>query len=171
MPILEGLRRSSTSFNGAGMFLSRKYPIRGRTGTWHGASMGPGCFYPGNTVPFIASRADMLASMGPGCFYPGNAPVVPFLRLSKKLQWGRDVSIPEMRCRVCYAASVCSASMGPGCFYPGNLLAADRGIARIGASMGPGCFYPGNGDSVMANWQTTLLQWGRDVSIPEMATA
>ena len=39
------------------------------------------------------------------------------------------------------------------------------------ASMGPGCFYPGN----TANWTRPIhrvwLQWGRDVSIPEMHMA
>ena len=34
--------------------------------------------------------------------------------------------------------------------------------------MGPGCFYPGNDGSVIATGALAALQWGRDVSIPEM---
>ena len=37
--------------------------------------------------------------MGPGCFHPRNDPVSGHLTLRVLLQWGRDVSIPEM-CRV-----------------------------------------------------------------------
>ena len=34
--------------------------------------------------------------------------------------------------------------------------------------MGPGCFYPGNSASGMIVIAPFTLQWGRDVSIPEM---
>src|ERR1019366_7321196 len=34
--------------------------------------------------------------MGPGCFYPGNARYRSAPRILPWLQWGRDVSIPEM---------------------------------------------------------------------------
>src|ERR1039458_6532719 len=60
------------------------------------------------------------------------------------LQWGRDVSIPEM---------------GPLCC---------RGSYRRRASMGPGCFYPGNTVAIGAAGTAGGLQWGRDVSIPEI---
>ena len=82
--------------------------------------------------------------MGPGCFYPGNNPGPAN---------GHRVS---------------DASMGPGCFYPGNLVDQDRvGVAPV-ASMGPGCFYPGNVCRAASQLALIVLQWGRDVSIPEM---
>src|ERR1017187_8700558 len=60
------------SFNGAGMFLSRK-SLRDIAGTRGlAASMGPGCFYPGNTDGRHRGHRRYRASMGPGCFYPGN---------------------------------------------------------------------------------------------------
>jgi hypothetical protein len=34
--------------------------------------------------------------MGPGCFHPRNAALASYTRWSPVLQWGRDVSIPEM---------------------------------------------------------------------------
>ena len=37
------------------------------------ASMGPGCFYPGNRLNGSPHRGYIPASMGPGCFYPGNS--------------------------------------------------------------------------------------------------
>ena len=36
------------------------------------------------------------------------------------------------------------------------------------ASMGPGCFHPRNVDDKEYRLAYSLLQWGRDVSIPEM---
>ena len=60
------------------------------------------------------------------------------------LQWGRDVSIPEI--------------VG---------LALGEVVHRV-ASMGPGCFYPGNDTAGSTLYKLTWLQWGRDVSIPEI---
>ena len=58
--------------------------------------MGPGCFYPGNGITVGVIDSGTHASMGPGCFYPGNA-VTSSTRLWRQLlQWGRDVSIPEI---------------------------------------------------------------------------
>ena len=65
---------SNRGFNGAGMFLSRKLSGSiSSTAIATNASMGPGCFYPGNTIP------------------------QPLLYIRVWLQWGRDVSIPEIR--------------------------------------------------------------------------
>src|ERR1039458_5136973 len=36
--------------------------------------------------------------------------------------------------------------------------------------MGPGCFYPGDENSDWGSRPVALLQWGRNVSIPEIAT-
>src|ERR1039458_1410697 len=58
--------------------------------------MGPGCFYPGNAVVFFGGAKHDVASMGPGCFYPGNHPAGGRMTPLVELQWGRDVSIPEM---------------------------------------------------------------------------
>src|ERR1039457_2829049 len=60
------------------------------------------------------------------------------------LQWGRDVSIPEISCSGWSAGRLRFASMGPGCFHPRNLRERERRCPN------------------------TLLQWGRDVSIPEI---
>src|ERR1035441_4844504 len=61
--------------------------------------------------------------------------------------------------------------MGPGCFYPGNIGESQRTLRTCGASMGPGCFYPGNATRFHWHRAGKRLQWGRDVSIPEMKTA
>src|ERR1039458_8332124 len=82
--------------------------------------------------------------MGPGCFYPGNPSVNPEPVRLPELQWGRDVSIPEIR------------------------PPAPRPAITSMASMGPGCFYPGNSATAAATYGMWALQWGRDVSIPEM---
>ena len=178
-------------FNGAGMFLSRKLAPRRPAMPRLMASMGPGCFYPGNERPrsacpaplgfngagmFLSRKSQSVestayassASMGPGCFYPGNA---------------RTKSQRE---------STESASMGPGCFYPGNAALrvgskdqpprfngagmflsrksgyTERWNGSSIASMGPGCFYPGNNSCTLLLLTLWALQWGRDVSIPEI---
>ena len=59
--------------------------------------MGPGCFYPGNRARGIQLEPPEIASMGPGCFYPGNDGPGPGGLGAEGLQWGRDVSIPEIR--------------------------------------------------------------------------
>ena len=86
--------------------------------------------------------------MGPGCFHPRNLGLVVKLVFSAGLQWGRDVSIPEidlqsrnlckfmvlqwgrdvsipkMFLRVLGEQDHCKASMGPGCFHPRNEVLA-----------------------------------------------
>src|ERR1017187_2484104 len=111
------------------------------------------------------------ASMGPGCFHPRNT-AVRWTRHAwhAMLQWGRDVSIPEMGRGDVLGAGSLAASMGPGCFHPRNELEHQESItAKAAASMGPGCFHPRN---LPARMQGSInfggLQWGRDVSIPEI---
>src|ERR1035438_3683433 len=103
------------------MFLSRKWRWRARRPQWEKASMGPGCFYPGNAFgqrdvtlnEWCFNGAGMflsrkyaprsMGSRGKNCFNGAG------MFLSRKfgvsvlaadgsvsLQWGRDVSIPEM---------------------------------------------------------------------------
>src|ERR1017187_3804675 len=135
------------SFNGAGMFLSRKFGTCGLAGRKITGFNGAGMFLSRKWLAPQRETGAHRASMGPGCFYPGNASGRLPCRQAPMLQWGRDVSIPEMRGFSLIILRVGSASMGPGCFYPGNLLLEQR-IARGGdASMGPGCFYPGNSNA------------------------
>src|ERR1039458_3819132 len=107
--------------------------------------MGPGCFYPGNRrAPPLPPLLDR-ASMGPGCFYPGNVPDI-----------GTDTG-----------ATV--ASMGPGCFYPGNHWPS-RCPCRTRSSFNGAGMFLARKSAVGSSPQRFLtgLQWGRDVSIPEM---
>src|ERR1017187_656153 len=58
--------------------------------------------------------------------------------------------------------------MGPGCFYPGN---GAGGAARQGGwrlQWGRDVSIPEIRDSTSEGLVMVLLQWGRDVSIPEM---
>ena len=174
------------------MFLSRKCHRPNRR-TWPVlASMGPGCFYPGNRASSASMERLVLASMGPGCFYPGNAPRISHPRprsacfngagmfLSRKwvlcvvgeatagaLQWGRDVSIPEMTKSGASDADIHSFN-GAGMFLSRKSEYGQGFGVRLLASMGPGCFYPGNTVAIGAAGTAGGLQWGRDVSIPEM---
>src|ERR1019366_8731992 len=97
--------------------------------------------------------------MGPGCFYPGNVAGIPSPYFNGLLQWGRDVSIPEMGWPLGIAPVIPKASMGPGCFYPGNNAAMGHHSYRLDASMGPGCFYPGNSTWTPADAPPSRLQW------------
>ena len=133
-------------FNGAGMFPSQKLEYGSGRYRLMLASMGPGCFHPRNGGMKYAVSLLYRASMGPGCFHPRNTMCLMTFMGFGGLQWGRDVSIPEMPKTCRSARSICPASMGPGCFHPRNKC--------LGYSLrSPG-----------------VLQWGRDVSIPEMIT-
>src|ERR1035437_8046712 len=87
---------------------------------------------------------------------------------TKLLQWGRDVSIPEIRKIRRVPVSGSHASMGPGCFHPRNSSVNVAGACLFIASMGPGCFHPRNSLTFASGGSAHKLQWGRDVSIPEM---
>src|ERR1035441_4990892 len=86
-----------------------------------------------------------VASMGPGCFHPRNARWNAGGTQQYLLQWGLDVSIPEIGDPSQPSAAQAMASMGPGCFHPRNKEAAVDACVE------------------------GMLQWGRDVSIPEMS--
>src|ERR1035441_7506386 len=125
------------------MFLSRKYGSAGRDGILRVASMGPGCFYPGNQAKMTKRQAE------------------------RELQWGRDVSIPEIwQCRT-GRYTPCRFN-GTGMFLSRKSGQNDEKAGRARASMGPGCFYPGNMAVPDGTVYSVSLQWDRDVSIPEI---
>src|ERR1035441_5438 len=82
--------------------------------------------------------------MGPGCFYPGNnlQPDETEAALIS-LQWGRDVSIPEMHAGLPLRWSI-RCFNGAGMFLSRKCVGITAHMGAIAASMGPGCFYPGN---------------------------
>ena len=82
--------------------------------------MGPGCFHPRNNLTFAGRTGHFRLQWGRDVSIPEMESQLGEITLWNKLQWGRDVSIPEMR-----------------------LLDYDTGFI-------------------------VQLQWGRDVSIPEM---
>ena len=92
----------------------------------------------------LGSDAVCGASMGPGCFHPRNAKVQYLVVNAAQLQWGRDVSIPEMECWASGHGDTHRLQWG-----------RDVSIPEIWMPYSP---------SPLAAW----LQWGRDVSIPEM---
>src|ERR1017187_140157 len=109
--------------------------------------------------------------MGPGCFFPGNASFHPAPRRRPGLQWGRDVSIPEIRPPAARPAITSMASMGPGCFYPGNSATAAATYGMWALQWGRGVSIPEIPTNKASSTQAAALQWGRDVSIPEIATS
>src|ERR1035441_1578643 len=126
--------RGRSGFNGAGMFLSRKYGELDETDPSRLASMGPGCFYPGNA-------------------YGGGTPGG-----SRWLQWGRDVSIPEMH-RAAGRQVVHDGFNGAGMFLSRKYGELDETDPSRLASMGPGCFYPGNAYGGGTPGGSRWLQW------------
>ena len=69
---LEKPKRAYRSFNGAGMFLSRKFDIDARPGDRAGGFNGAGMFLSRKSLIMRVNPRNPCASMGPGCFYPGN---------------------------------------------------------------------------------------------------
>src|ERR1035438_7324438 len=113
-------RLGGRGFNGAGMFPSQKSCVQYTVLCPAMASMGPGCFHPRNGAPVggtpvtiqrfngagmfpsqkcgraVCNDHHVPASMGPGCFHPRNQGHLGIAQNTYELQWGRDVSIPEM---------------------------------------------------------------------------
>ena len=112
----------------------------------------------------------LRASMGPGSFDPGNSlPEGEVDTKTVQLQWGRGLSTPEIGFTDTFSRQSPCASMGPGSFDPGNLKMLNGTAASPPASMGPGSFDPGN--ALAAYLQAhglEVLQWGRGLSTPEM---
>ena len=106
--------------------------------------------------------------MGPGCFHPRNTVTTCSLPHHSSLQWGRDVSIPEMWLCAGLSAGSTLCFNGAGMFPSQKYLMQRTILSIMLASMGPGCFHPRNITSGEAGQMTTWLQWGRDVSIPEI---
>src|ERR1017187_8793201 len=82
-----------------------------------------------------------------------------------RLQWGRDVSIPEIPRITAAVERIGWLQWGRDVSIPEIIpgSARPRGSAR--ASMGPGCFYPGNMAVPDGTVYSVSLQWDRDVSI------
>ena len=85
--------------------------------------------------------------MGPGCFHPRNMDLSVNLSYDGALQWGRDVSIPEI------AVSGLDGRQQTGFNGAGMFPSQKSGVRVRGAMFG------------------VELQWGRDVSIPEMQSS
>ena len=107
--------------------------------------------------------------MGPGCFHPRNEEILTAAETTIQLQWGRDVSIPEIPGLGSVTNAFAPASMGPGCFHPRNPDERIRSGTFLLRFNGAGMFPSQKcaGDDA-AQVYCAVLQWGRDVSIPEM---
>src|ERR1039458_9082252 len=124
-------RRHPAGFNGAGMFLSRKCQRTHHRRRGRGASMGPGCFYPGNDSMDLLAPSVSTSFNGAGMFLSRKCPIATPVNVQLvRLQWGRDVSIPEMPEFVVLRVFELLASMGPGCFYPGNTITELRAVSQ-----------------------------------------
>ena len=156
--------------------------------------MGPGCFHPRNMKTSTIPRAKRALQWGRDVSIPEIARK-PSVHISRGwLQWGRDVSIPEMpmawstvdtHIQLQWGRDVSIPEMpshphlgrplpsfnGAGMFPSQKSPLVFRLTPANRASMGPGCFHPRN----LMPWLTWLrgvmLQWGRDVSIPEIRLA
>ena len=131
--------------------------------------------------------------MGPRSEDRGNKSRPSYRSKFFELQWGRDLKIAEIELPVEYHDPLSNASMGPRSEDRGNdgerrsaarhdrasmgprsedrgnwPLAASR-FPRSPASMGPRSEDRGNGRDPQRRLQPSLLQWGRDLKIAEMA--
>ena len=132
------------------------------------ASMGPGCFHPRNIRPgFEGARMPML-QWGRDVSIPEMSTTAGTTSLTTWLQWGRDVSIPEIGRRTLPQRVVARLQWGRDVSIPEMRAGRPRNRTVRSASMGPGCFHPRNDEARRGKLVLGWLQWGRDVSIPEM---
>ena len=149
------------------MFPSQKLAVLSRDGAVEKASMGPGCFHPRNVANALAKFLHQALQWGRDV----SIPEIYYERIRDgdldPLQWGRDVSIPEMFLAEEERKRKLALQWGRDVSIPEILLAMYEGFTRD-ASMGPGCFHPRNRNSRPETHSVNALQWGRDVSIPEI---
>ena len=106
--------------------------------------MGPECFHPGNTGTLYLYVDAAGLQWGRNVSIPEMLQGDQLEQRSILLQWGRDVSIPEMKRNAGNAEPVCMLQWGRDVSIPEITLASPGGFS------------------------VTMLQWGRDVSIPEI---
>ena len=153
---------------GPGCFYPGNRRERGQYHCVCDASMGPGCFYPGNVLSGRRPVSINPASMGPGCFYPGNGSTYVGTKTIVVLQWGRDVSIPEIRSRRRGKRRARSFN-GAGMFLSRKSSLTRRRARLATCFNGAGMFLSRKCRlAVMTSFPCDALQWGRDVSIPEI---
>ena len=106
--------------------------------------------------------------MGPGCFHPRNPPSAQRKACWGWLQWGRDVSIPEIPAMTT-GRRVVAGFNGAGMFPSQKcVLAGLIGDPQSPLQWGRDVSIPEIGVPPITPPPVVELQWGRDVSIPEM---
>ena len=130
------------------MFPSQKWLLFDMRSGEVAASMGPGCFHPRNQINGGCGTTSTELQWGRDVSIPEILEVSQYMWRPAKLQWGRDVSIPEIPRGRLEVVDVGLASMGPGCFHPRNAVQLAAPGASDPASMGPGCFHPRNAADV-----------------------
>ena len=107
------------------------------------ASMGPGCFHPRNNATYTETTLRVTLQWGRDVSIPeippANASPIP----AGRLQWGRDVSIPEINWHI-PDGRVLAGFNGAGMFPSQKLGAGSVMVFAPNASMGPGCLHPRN---------------------------
>ena len=130
--------------------------------------------------------------MGPGCFHPRNEPDEVAIKDYSELQWGRDVSIPEMlqavevalqQIRLQWGRDVSIPEIGrrrtgrplESSFNGAGMFPSQKSGLPSGQTI-PCCCFNGAGmfpsqkcsQAPLSLRLDRSLQWGRDVSIPEI---
>ena len=108
--------------------------------------MGPGCFHPRNCTLYASEKVFAVGFNGAGMI-PSRKYVIEVAAVgsSGPLQWGRDVSIPEI-------------ARSPGSGAATSMLQWGRDVSIPEISL-----------EKYTDSEIFRLQWGRDVSIPEIA--
>src|ERR1039457_4402683 len=106
--------------------------------------MGPGCFHPRNPAGGSGNSVLLARFNGAGMFpsqkSPQREPITP---QSLKVQWGRDVSIPEILYDSGIKAADIRLQWGRDVSIP-EITGGNGRHSTTHASMGPGCFHPRN---------------------------
>src|ERR1039457_3863081 len=106
--------------------------------------------------------------MGPGCFHPRNECSRDCNCCGEKLQWGRDVSIPEMSRHMLSLSSPSRLQWGRDVSIPEMRVPRKPAAPLRSLQWGRDDSIPEMCRLNLVARGGSLLQWGRDVSIPEM---
>ena len=158
----------TSRFNGAGMFPSQKFPVDYQEGWCNGElQWGRDVSIP-EMLRRSAARTRLPGFNGAGMFPSQKCPTVSQPTQNQRRFNGAGMFPSQKWHRPPVFADRMGRFNGAGMFPSQKFaLRCPKCPAHV-ASMGPGCFHPRNGMVAGTPWQGTGLQWGRDVSIPEM---
>ena len=130
--------------------------------------MGPGANAPGNNDARPADVAEARLQWGRELTLPEISPAEILKGKAFVLQWGRELTLPEIRTLPATLAAQNLLQWGRELTLPEMTPTGSTSEVVPPASMGPGANAPGNDGVDVGRDDLARLQWGRELTLPEI---